>query len=119
MLYWLWWAELKSLVPDEIERLRQQLRLRFDQLFWVPQIASDRVWLYRRDDRFHVFPEDCDSSAPQVLVNSSFPRPQWNPPPGIGEDRPNGRDAVPQLRRRGPQPTPYVHLRQEEEEASE
>ncbi|KAH0825660.1 hypothetical protein J3R83DRAFT_11748 [Lanmaoa asiatica] len=118
MLYWLRWAELKTLVPNQVGHMRRQLRRLFDQLYWVPQIASDRVWLYQRDDRFCIFPEGCTSNAPQILVNPSFGQPQWNPPAN-DEDHANPRDAIPQPRARGPQPIPYAHLRQEEEESSD
>lgn len=123
MLYWRRWAELKSLLPDGVEHMRGQLRRRFDQLYWVPQPASDRVWLYQRNDRFHIFPDGCNSNAPQILMNPLAGRPQWNPPPVIGErndmDGVGPQPQVPRPRARGPQPIPWAHLRQEEEESSD
>lgn len=118
MLYWMRWAELKALLPNQAGHMRQRLRLLFDQLCWVPQTASDRVWLYQRDDHFQIFPHGCTLNAPQILLNPSFGQPQWNPPPGVGEDHVNAGDAMPQPRARGPQPIPYAHLQQEEEESS-
>lgn len=114
MMYWRRWAELKGLAPDEVGHMRRQLRLLFDQLLWVPQAASDRVWMYQKDDRFDIFPQGCTSNAPQILMNPSSGQPQWTV---IGEDD-DMMDVIPQPRVRGPVAIPYAHLRQEEEEGS-
>ena len=119
MLYWMRWAELKTLLPNQIGHVRRQLRLLFNQLCWIPQPVSDRLWLYQRDERFQIFPQGCTSNAPQILMNPSFGRPHWNPPLAVGEDRADVEGVIPQPRAMGPQPIPYAHLRREEEESSE
>ena len=118
MLYWRNWSELKNLRPTAVGHMRGRLRLLFDQLLWVPQKASDRVWVYTRSDRFEVFPRDCTSNAPQVMMNPSSAKPQWNTPRAIPEED-IAEEFGRQPRVRGPQPIPYAHLRQEEEEGSE
>lgn len=117
MLYWRRWAEMKSLVPEAVGHMRRQLRVLFDQLLWVPQTASDRVWLYQRDDRFRIFPQGCTSNAPQILMHPQSVQPQWNGDHVIGEGA-DVEGAVPRRMARVPQPIPYAHLRQEEEEGS-
>ncbi|KAG9308932.1 hypothetical protein JVU11DRAFT_11396 [Chiua virens] len=118
MLYWRRWAELKSLLPAAVGNMRRQLRLLFDQLAWVPEPASDRVWRYQRDDRFCMLPPDWTSNAPQILMNPSSGQPQWSPPLVDGEQD-GMEDVIPRQRPRGPQPIPYLHLRQEEEDSSD
>ena len=116
MIYWRRWAELKSLIPDKVGHMRRQLRLLFDQLRWVPQMASDRVWVYRKDDRFHMLPQGCALNAPQILMSPFFGPPQWNPPAIVGGEGADMEAVMPQRGARGPRRVPYAELRQEEEE---
>jgi len=75
MLYWRNWSELKNVHPIAVGHMRGWLCLLFHQLLWVPQNVSDRVWVYNGSNCFQIFPQDCTSNTPQVMINLSSAKP--------------------------------------------
>jgi hypothetical protein len=69
------WAKLKEAVdPASFTRIRDAVKVKFNQLYWMPAAQSDRIWKTKLDSRFKKssgVPRE--QAAPMVLLNGRPP----------------------------------------------
>jgi len=78
MLYWIKWADMKMHLPkSQVKKIRETYWELFNELHWVPQPHSDRLWKYAPQGDFQVQPPGWKLPAPHVLMHPRANRPTW------------------------------------------
>ncbi|GLB33116.1 hypothetical protein LshimejAT787_0100010 [Lyophyllum shimeji] len=72
------WEKIKSRADDDTYlRIRQDIRKRFDRLYWMPLAQTDRIWYTKFDAKFTKSSGlNRRAPSPLILINSSTP-PTW------------------------------------------
>lgn len=74
MSYYLRWSKWLTDINDEdnatITAMRKELQKKFNNLKWIPNIQSDRVWATKADkgSLFKRFPDSDTDSGPRILI---------------------------------------------------
>ncbi|EPQ50183.1 hypothetical protein GLOTRDRAFT_97180 [Gloeophyllum trabeum ATCC 11539] len=85
--YWReYWILMSSVESSVQERIRTTLRMKLDELWWLPWTEVEKMWVSKKSDNMEPLPRNSTGGGPWIAMNPRFAREYHDKPKLRGED---------------------------------